>query len=97
MHGHEPSPTDPRFTGDQNVGAQVGYSRLAMARLSAEHLRMTGAKKINTIQFKANASMPLETHQRAHRHVELAQFLGAAEFRQVNDETGGEHFGAEMT
>ena len=36
-------------------------------------------------------SMPLEGDQRAHRHVELAQLVGAAEIRQIDDEAGGEH------
>ena len=40
--------------------------------------------------------MPLERDQRAHRHVELAQLVGAAELRQVDDEAGGEHVGAEL-
>ena len=40
--------------------------------------------------------MPLEADQRAHRHVELAQLVGAAELRQVDDETGGEHLGADL-
>jgi len=33
--------------------------------------------------------MSLEAHQRAHRHVELAQLGGAAELGQVDDEAGG--------
>src|SRR5665647_669561 len=45
--------------------------------------------------FRDHALMPLEGNQRAHRHVHLAQFLGAAEFGQIDDETGGQHFGAE--
>ena len=41
-------------------------------------------------------SMPFESDQRTHRHAELADFLGAAEIRQVDDEAGGDHIGAEL-
>jgi hypothetical protein len=41
--------------------------------------------------------MPLERHQGPHRHVHRAQLLGAAEFGQVDDEAGGQHFGAKLT
>ena len=40
--------------------------------------------------------MPLEPDQRAHRHVELAQLIGAAELGQIDDEAGGQHFGADL-
>ena len=40
--------------------------------------------------------MPVERHQRAHRHVHRAQFGGAAEIRQVDDETGRDHIGADL-
>ena len=42
------------------------------------------------------SSMPLERDQRAHRHVELPQLVRAAEFRQVDDEAGGEHVRAHL-
>src|SRR5258707_9778418 len=41
-------------------------------------------------------SMPLERDQGAHRHVELAQLLGAAELGKVDDETGGEDVGSHL-
>jgi hypothetical protein len=41
--------------------------------------------------------MPSKRNQRPHWHAELAQALGAAEVRQVDDEAGGEYFGAELT
>src|SRR5689334_6321382 len=44
-----------------------------------------------------DSSVPLEADQRAHRHVELAQLVGAAELRQVDDEAGGKHLRAELT
>ena len=37
--------------------------------------------------------MPRECHQRAHRHAELPDLVGAAELRQVDDEASGEHIG----
>ena len=40
--------------------------------------------------------MPLETHQRAHGPAKIADFLGAAEFRQVDHETGGDHVRADL-
>src|SRR6185312_10401371 len=46
-------------------------------------------------QTETIASMPLEAHQRAHRHAELADLVGAAEVRQVDDEAGGQDFGAD--
>src|SRR6516165_460145 len=39
--------------------------------------------------------VPLETYQRAHRHAELPDLVGAAEVGQIDDETGGQHFGAD--
>src|SRR5262245_31986464 len=42
------------------------------------------------------ASMPLEGNERAHRQVELAQFVGAAELGQIDDEAGGEHLRAHL-
>ena len=36
----------------------------------------------------------LERDQRAHRHAELPDLVGAAELRQVDDEAGREHLGA---
>jgi len=41
-------------------------------------------------------SVPFERDQRAHRNVELAQLVGAAEVGQVANEAGGEHVGAEL-
>ena len=40
--------------------------------------------------------MPFERHQRSHRHVHRAQLGGAAEVRQVDDETGRHHIGADL-
>ena len=40
--------------------------------------------------------MPLERHQRAHRHVQRREFFRAAEVGQVDDEAGGDHVGAEL-
>src|SRR5262249_49089890 len=39
-------------------------------------------------------SMPLERNERAHRHLELAQLVGAAELREIDDEAGREHLRA---
>src|SRR5271165_4610517 len=40
--------------------------------------------------------MSLEADQRAHRHAELPNLFGATEIRQVNDEAGREHVGADL-
>ena len=40
--------------------------------------------------------MPFETDQGAHRHAELPDLLGAAQIRQIDDEAGGQHVGAEL-
>jgi hypothetical protein len=40
--------------------------------------------------------MPLEAHQRAHRHAELSDLFGAAEIRQIDDEARGEHIAADL-
>ena len=40
--------------------------------------------------------MPLERHQRAHRHVHCPQLGGAAQIRQVDDETRRHHIGADL-
>jgi hypothetical protein len=40
--------------------------------------------------------VPVERHQRAHRHAKLPDFVGAAEVRQIDDETGGEHLGTHL-
>jgi hypothetical protein len=40
--------------------------------------------------------MPLEAGQRAHRHAELPDLLGAAEIRQIDDEARGEHVAADL-
>ena len=55
-----------------------------------------GAAKGAWLHPSYEASMPLERDQRAHRHVELAQLVGAAEVGQIDDEAGGEHLGAEL-
>ena len=68
--------------------AQGGAGELAAAR-SASPRPLAG-------EGKKERSMPLEGDQRAHRHVELAQLVGAAELRQVDDEAGGEHLGADL-
>src|SRR5271169_3623386 len=41
------------------------------------------------------ALMPLEAYQRAHRHAELADLIGAAELGQIDDEAGGQDLGAD--
>src|SRR5215813_15081046 len=41
-------------------------------------------------------SMALEGNERAHRDVELADLVGPAELRQVDDEAGRQHLGAEL-
>ena len=46
--------------------------------------------------LRVHALMPLEAHQRAHRHAELPDLLGPAEIGQVDDETGGQHIGADL-
>src|SRR6516225_2827073 len=40
--------------------------------------------------------MAFEAHQRAHRHAELSDLFGAAQFRQIDDETGGQNLGADL-
>src|SRR6266853_481721 len=40
--------------------------------------------------------MPFERDQRPHWHVERPQLGGAAEFRQVDDEAGGQHLSADL-
>jgi len=40
--------------------------------------------------------MTLEADQRAHRHLELAQLVGAAEIGEIDDEAGGEHLRTEL-
>src|SRR5215472_7391981 len=40
--------------------------------------------------------MSLESNERADRHVELAQSVGTAEIRQIDDETGGKDLGAQL-
>src|ERR1700758_4896326 len=42
------------------------------------------------------ASMPFERCQRADGDAELAQLVGAAELRQVDNEASGEHIGADL-
>ncbi len=42
-------------------------------------------------------SVPLELHQGSHGDAEVAEPLRAADFRQVDDETGCHHFGPELT
>jgi hypothetical protein len=41
-------------------------------------------------------SVPLELDQRAHRHVHGAQLGRTAKIRQVDDEAGGDHIGADL-
>src|SRR5215469_12002476 len=43
-----------------------------------------------------SCSMAFERQQRPHRNVELAQLVGAAEVRQIDDEAGGEHLGPHL-
>jgi len=40
--------------------------------------------------------MPLERHQRAHRHVHRPQLCGIPEIRQIDDEAGGDYIGADL-
>jgi hypothetical protein len=40
--------------------------------------------------------MAFEAHQRAHRHAELSDLFSAAELRQIDDEAGGQHVGADL-
>src|SRR3954467_9546781 len=47
-------------------------------------------------QKGADASVPLEFHQRSHLDAEIAQLPSAAEIRQVDDEAGGDHVGADL-
>src|SRR5580700_3618106 len=46
--------------------------------------------------LRVHALMPLEAHQRAHRHAELPDLLGAAEIRQIDDEAGRQNIGADL-
>ena len=40
--------------------------------------------------------MPVEGHQRPHRHIHGAQLRRAAEFRQIDDKAGRHHIGADL-
>ena len=40
--------------------------------------------------------MPLERHQRSHRHIHRPQLRRAAKVRQIDDETRRDHFGADL-
>ena len=44
-----------------------------------------------------SASVPLEADQGTHRHVELAQLVGATEIGKVDHETGGHHLGTDAS
>ena len=46
--------------------------------------------------LRVHALMPFEADQRAHRHAELPDLLGAAQIRQVDDEAGRQHVGADL-
>src|ERR1700732_792766 len=46
--------------------------------------------------LRLHALMPLEAHQRAHRHAELPDLFGAAQFRQIDDEARREHIAADL-
>ena len=41
--------------------------------------------------------VPVEGHQRAHRHAKLPNFVSAAKIRQIDNETGGEHLGTHLS
>jgi hypothetical protein len=40
--------------------------------------------------------MPLERHQRSHRHVHRPQLRRTPEIGQIDDETGGDRIGADL-
>ena len=40
--------------------------------------------------------MAFEADQRAHRHAEFSDFVGAAKIRQIDDEAGSQDVGAEL-
>src|SRR5215471_5166972 len=67
--------------------SEVTSGPLATPRPPRMSLRSCGLRTL---------SMSLEPDQRAHRHVELAQLVGAAEIGKIDDETGGEHLRAEL-
>src|SRR5260370_5402711 len=45
---------------------------------------------------RVGSLMPVERHQRSHRHIHRAQFRRAAKVRQVDDEAGRDHIGADL-
>jgi hypothetical protein len=47
-------------------------------------------------KLRAHGQMPLEADQRAHRHAELPDLFGAAQTRQIDDEAGRQHIGADL-
>jgi hypothetical protein len=46
--------------------------------------------------LRVHALMPFETDQRAHRHAELSDLLGAAQIGQIDDEAGRQNIGADL-
>ena len=98
------APRRSRNGGAQAVPAVAAADRARRLSIAGQRARPVGtAPEIATLASPGwlaaprNApSVPLERDQRAHRHVELAQLVGAAELRQVDDEAGGEHLGAQL-
>jgi hypothetical protein len=68
-----------------------GLSRhFAAMRYSVANGRMA-----DVANLRIHALVPLEAHQRAHRHAELPDLRGAAGLRRIDDEAGGEHIAAD--
>lgn len=58
--------------------------------------RQSRRGQANRPSATARYLMAFETDQRAHRHAEFSDLVGAAEFRQIDDETGGQDLGADL-
>ena len=110
--GHDPGPlaiaapeTNPlrspaiRRPADRGLAAPQAKAPSRSCRACRRSVAMAhgGPKRATSPRAGSrDGLMPLERNQRAHRHVELAQLVGAAEVRQVDDEAGGEHIGAHL-
>jgi transposase InsO family protein len=51
---------------------------------------------LRSVRMTDHALMAFEADQRAHRHAEFFDFVGAAEIRQIDDEAGSQNIGAKL-
>ena len=71
--------------------------KLILQRLASSSRRFAGTTgPLTALAALPGRSMPVERHQRSHRHVHRPQFRRAAEIRQVDDEAGRDHVGADL-